>query len=198
MKGRNKMRRSHGYALVFALIFGLSLGALPLGVNDAEAQTLDISGEDCGVLGILCTISESESGDGGNANGGNGGRGGNGGFASAHDIANAIASAHNSVTVGDITTGNAFGHDINVDATGADDPVVLALAGSFSDTGVDIFAPGGSSQAGTTGGNGVGADASGGDGGDGGNARGGRSGDSESCAAGLLGCIDDLSVLLGL
>jgi len=179
------------------LIVALSLGVLPLGVHDAGAQTLDISGEDC-VIGILCATSESESGDGGNANGGNGGRGGNGGFASAHDIANAIASAHNSVTVGDITTGNAFGHDINVDATGADDPVVLALAGSFSDTGVDIFAPGGSSQAGTTGGNGVGADASGGDGGDGGNARGGRSGDSESCAAGLLGCIDDLSVLLGL
>jgi hypothetical protein len=67
---------------------------------------------------------------------------------------------------------------------------------------VDIFAPGGNAQSGTTGGYGIGADASGGDGGDGGNggdatSTGGDSGDSESCAAGLLGCFD-LSLLLGV
>jgi hypothetical protein len=64
---------------------------------------------------------------------------------------------------------------------------------------VDIFAPGGNAQSGTTGGNGIGADASGGDGGDGGDATstGGDSGNSESCAAGLLGCFD-LSLLLDL
>ncbi len=199
------MRRARGSGLVLALIFGLSLGTLPLSVPEAGAQTLDITGEDCGVLGILCTISKSESGEGGDStanggDGGNGGRGGNGGFASVHDIANAHANAASSVTVGDITTGNASGHNIFVDARGAEDP--SSIAGSFSDTGVDIFAPGGNAQAGTTGGYGIGADASGGDGGDGGRggnatSTGGDSGDSESCAAGLLGCFD-LSLLLGL
>jgi hypothetical protein len=190
------MRRARGYGLGLALVFGLSLGTLPLGVHEASAQIV-IKGEECGVnLLAVCSNIESETGDGGEATGGNGGRGGNGGFASVHDIANAVAAATSSVTVGDITTGNAFGHNISVDATNSDDPVVLAIAGSFSDTGVDIFAPGGNAQAGTTGGYGIGADASGGDGGDGGNARGGNSGDSDvdSCNALLLGCFDRVSL----
>jgi hypothetical protein len=72
------------------------------------------------------------------------------------------------VIVDDITTGDAVSHQVIVDAVGADVPVVLAVAGSFPDTGVDIFAPAGSAQAGTTGGNGLVADSSGGNGGAGG------------------------------
>ena len=196
------MRRASGFGLALALSLGIGLGTMPLSGYEAAAQvTLGIRGEECGInLLAVCSNSESESGDGGNATsrGGNGGNGGDGGFASVHDIANAVAAATSSVTVGDITTGNAFGHNINVDATNSDDPVVLAIAGSFSDTGVDIFAPGGNAQAGTTGGNGLAADASGGDGGDGGNstARGGNSGktDLDSCNALLIGCFDTLGL----
>jgi hypothetical protein len=173
MKGR-------GYGLIPGLVVGLALGLLPLVADEAAAQ-VDVDAENCGV-GLLCQATESES-SGGNANGGRGGNGGNGGFASVHDIANAHADASSSVIVDDVTTGDAFGHNINVDATGADAPVVLALAGSFSDTGVDVFAPGGNAQSGTTGGNGLSADASGGDGGDGGeggDATGGRGGAIDS------------------
>jgi hypothetical protein len=195
-KEEHAMRKVRGYGLGLALVFGLSLGTLPLSTYEAAAQ-LVIDGEECGVnLLAVCSELESETGEGGEATGGNGGRGGNGGFASVHDIANAVAAATSSVTVGDITTGNAFGHNIFVDARGGDDP--SAIAGSFSDTGERIFAPGGNAQAGTTGGYGIGADASGGDGGDGGNARGGNSGDSDvdSCNALLLGCFD--TVRLGI
>jgi hypothetical protein len=45
---------------------------------------------------------------------------------------------------------------------------------------VDVFAPGGNAQSGTTGGNGLSADASGGDGGEGGDATGGRGGAIDS------------------
>jgi hypothetical protein len=171
--------RGRGHGLIPSLVVGLSLGLLPLAANEAAAQ-VDVDAENCGVA-IVCQTADSES-TGGNANGGrggNGGNGGNGGFASVHDIANAHADASSSVIVDDITTGDAFGHNINVDATGADAPVVLAIAGSFSDTGVDVFAPGGNAQSGTTGGNGLSADASGGDGGEGGeggDATGGRGG----------------------
>src|SRR5215203_6335865 len=62
----------------------------------------------------------------------------------------------------------------------------------------NAFAAGGNAQAGTTGGYGIGADASGGNGGDGGNssARGGNSGDSDvdSCNALLIGCFDTLGL----
>jgi hypothetical protein len=194
------MRRASGFGLALALSLGIGLGTMPLSGYEAAAQTtLTIRGEECGInLLAVCSNSESESGDGGNATsrGGNGGNGGNGGFASVHDIANAVAAATSSVTVGDITTKDAFGHNIVVDARGGDDP--SSIAGSFSDTGVDIFAPGGNAQAGTTGGYGLGADASGGDGGDGGNstARGGNSGktDLDSCNALLIGCFDTLGL----
>ena len=165
------------------LVVGLSLGLLPVVADVASAQTTDIDAENCSVA-IFCQSADDES-SGGNAHGG---RGGNGGFASVHDIANAYADASSNVIVGDITTGDAFGHNINVDATGADDPVVLAIAGSFSDTGVDIFAPGGNAQSGTTGGNGLTADASGGDGGD---ATGGRGGNLDSDQA-LGAAVDNL------
>jgi len=186
------MRKVRGYGLGLALVFGLSVVAAPLSVEQASAQIV-IKGEECGInLLAVCSNTESETGEGGEATGGNGGRGGNGGFASVHDIANAVAAATSSVTVGDITTKDAFGHNIVVDARGAEDP--SSIAGSFSDTGGRIFAPGGNAQAGTTGGNGLAADASGGDGGDGGNARGGNSGDSDvdSCNALLLGCFNRL------
>jgi hypothetical protein len=169
--------RTRGNRLIPGLVVGLALGLLPVVANVASAQT-DIDAENCSVS-ILCQSADNES-SGGNATGGNGGRGGNGGFATVHDIANAYADASSSVIVGDITTGDAFGNNINVDATGANAPVVMAIAGSFSDTGVDIFAPGGNAQSGTTGGNGLTADASGGDGGDGGDATGGRGGNIDS------------------
>ena len=72
--------------------------------------------------------------------------------------------------IDEITTGDVEGHTIQVDARGATRPVVVSVAGSFGDTGVDVFAPGGNAQAGTTGGNSSGADASGGESGDGGQA----------------------------
>ena len=190
------------YGLIPGVVVGLSLGLLPLVADEAAAQ--DITGENCGVIALFCQAAENEGGDGGTASGGdggNGGRGGNGGFASVHDIANAHADASSSVIVGDITTGDAFGHNINVDATGANAPVVLAIAGSFSDTGVDIFAPGGNAQSGTTGGNGLIADASGGeggDGGDGGHATGGSSGDvtsNQGLAAAIETFIADITIV---
>ena len=175
--------RARGYGLIPGLVVGLALGLLPVVADVASAQDIDVDAENCS-LAILCQSADNES-SGGNARGG---RGGNGGFATVHDIANAFADASSNVIVGDITTGDAFGHNINVDATGADDPVVLAIAGSFSDTGVDIFAPGGNAQSGTTGGNGLTADASGGDGGD---ATGGRGGTIDS-DQGLAAAIDTL------
>jgi hypothetical protein len=197
------MQRTSGYGLIPGLVIGLSLTLLPLVADEAAAQ-VDIAGEECGGIAILCQATDNES-SGGNAtggDGGNGGRGGNGGFASVHDIANAHADASSSVIVGDITTGDAFGHNINVDARGGDDP--SSIAGSFSDTGVDIFAPGGNAQSGTTGGNGLSADASGGDGGDGGDgghASGGDSGDitsSQALAAAIDAIIIDITAVAGL
>ena len=174
---------ARGYGQIAGLAIGLSLALLPVAAEVASAQDTDLDAENCSVA-ILCQSADSES-SGGNAHGG---RGGNGGFATVHDIANAYADASSSVIVGDITTGDAFGHNINVDATGANAPVVMAIAGSFSDTGVDIFAPGGNAQSGTTGGNGLTADASGGDGGD---ATGGRGGNIDS-AQGLGAAIGTL------
>jgi hypothetical protein len=161
--------RARGSGLIAGVVVGLSLGLLPVIANVASAQT-DIDAENCSVA-ILCQSADNES-SGGNAHGGNGG---NGGFASVHDVANAYTDASSNVAVGDITTGDAFGHNINVDARGGEDPSVIP--GSFSDMGEDIVAPGGNAQSGTTGGNGLTADASGGDGGD---ARGGRGGNIES------------------
>jgi hypothetical protein len=121
----------------------LATAALTLFAADAAAQTLD--GDDCGNIPILCSASDSESGDGGSvsdvqASGGNGGRGGNGGFATLHDVANAHADASSSVVIDDVTTGDAIAHQVNVDARGATRPVVVLVAGSFLDTGVDVFA----------------------------------------------------------
>jgi hypothetical protein len=75
------------------------------------------------------------------------------GHAGLRDIGNARADASNSVTVRDIITGDAIASDVYVDARGATAPVVVNVAGSFPDSSVDIVAPGGSAQAGTTGGN---------------------------------------------
>jgi len=109
-----------------------------------------------------------QGGRGGNGTS-SGGNGGDGGFSAVHDVGNASANASSSVTVGDITTGDLDAPDVNVDARGATKPVVVLVAGSFLDSGVNIFAPAGNAQAGTTGGNGNPADSSGGEGGDSGN-----------------------------
>jgi hypothetical protein len=146
-KEEHAMRKVRGYGLGLALVFGLSLGTLPLSTYEAAAQ-LVIDGEECGVnLLAVCSELESETGEGGEATGGNGGRGGNGGFASIGGIGN-------------------------------------------------VFAAGGNASAGTTGGYGIGADASGGNGGNGGNATGGNSGDSDvdDCNALLIGCFDTLTL----
>ena len=107
------------YRHIPGLAVGLSLGLLPLVANEAAAQ-IDVDAENCGI-GIFCQSTDSES-SGDDARGGHGGHGGNGGFATVHDIANAHADASSNVIVDDVTTGDAFGHNINVDATGADSP----------------------------------------------------------------------------
>src|SRR5215210_764786 len=77
---------------------------------------------------------------GDSGDGGDGGNGGDGGFfASVHDIANANSDASSSVILDNITTGDAIGHSVVVDAAYASDPVVVSVAGSFPDTGVDVF-----------------------------------------------------------
>ncbi len=173
------MLRIRGNRLVLGVVVSLALGmmgALTLGVDDASAQC-------AGSLIILPIASPScndTTGGDARAAGGNGGNGGNGGLlTTVHDVGNAEADASNLVIVHDITTGDATASDVNVDAEGATRPVVVSVAGSFVDTGVDVFAPGGSSQAGTTGGNNNIADSSGGPGGPGGDARanGGDGGD---------------------
>jgi hypothetical protein len=179
-------QRTRSYGLIPGLVVGLSLGLLPLVAGVASAQDVDVDAENCSVA-ILCQSADNES-SGGNAHGG---RGGNGGFATVHDIANAYADASSSVIVGDITTGDAFGHNINVDARGGEDP--STISGSFSDTGEDIVAPGGNAQSGTTGGNGLSADASGGEGGD---ARGGRGGNIDSDQALAVAATDLIADIL--
>jgi hypothetical protein len=177
------------YGLIPSLVVGLSLGLLPLAAEEVAAQN-DVDAENCGVAN-LCQATDSES-TGGNAHAG---RGGNGGSASVHVVANAHADASSNVIVDDVTTGDASGHNIKVDATGADDPVLLAIAGSFSDTGVDVFAPGGNAQSGTTGGNGLSADASGGEGGDAAGGRGGAIDSDQALAAADFDAIIDFATV---
>ena len=227
-----------GLGLVFGLTLGapvaltgvdapVATAALTLFADDVAAQA-PVNCTITQALG-LCAGSDADAGNssgvggaggsgsgrpGGNSSadagdGGNSGRGGNGGFSTVHDVGNAHADASSSVVVGDITTGDVDGHEIQVDARGATDPVVTLVAGSFGDTGVDIFAPGGNAQSGTTGGNANSADSSGGDSGDGGDggdatSRGGNGGNGtgglggvgtggpggDACSALLLGCFD--------
>ena len=158
-----------------------TVGALTLGVDGASAQDLSIRGQCAGsaILGLGPACNDNSGGEA-RAAGGNGGDGGL--FTTVRDVGNAEADASNLVIVHDISTGDATASDVNVDADGATRPVVVSVAGSFVDTGVDIFAPGGSPQAGTTGGNGIIADSSGGPGGSGGSggdprANGGNGGD---------------------
>jgi hypothetical protein len=121
-------------------------------------------------LGPACN---DNSGGDARATGGNGGDGGL--LTTVHDVGNAAADASNLVIVHDIAIGDVTAPDVHVDATGATRPVAVAVAGTIIDTGVDIFAPGGSPQAGTTGGNGITSN-SGGPGGDA-SAKGGNGGD---------------------
>jgi hypothetical protein len=188
------MRLISGYRLVLGAVVSLTLGitgALILGVDHASAQDVTFRGQCAGgVIAGLGPACNDNSGGDARAAGGNGGNGGL--FTIVHDVGNAEADASNLVIVHDITTGDATASDVNVDAAGATRPVVVSVAGSFIDTGVDIFAPGGSPQAGTTGGNGNIADSSGGPGGDGGNggdahANGGNGGDITNVLLGLLG-----------
>lgn len=171
------MRSIRGYRLVPSVVMSLTVGmvgALTLGVDGASAQDLTIRGQCAGgVIAGLGPACNDNSGGEARAAGGNGGDGGL--FTIVHDVGNAEADASNTVIVHDITTGDATASDVNVNAEGATRPVVVSVAGSFIDTGVDIFAPGGSSQAGTTGGNGITSN-SGGPGGDA-SANGGSGGD---------------------
>jgi hypothetical protein len=165
----------------------IGTAVLSLFVEEAAAQTINanICGNAVGgtVEDVLCAIVEDNASDPGGAgeagpggrggdstadagDGGNSGNAGDGGVSSVQDVGNADANASNSVTIDDITTGDATAHEVNVDARGATRPVVVSVAGSFPDTSVDVFAPGGTAQAGTTGGYGLTADASGGDSGD--------------------------------
>jgi hypothetical protein len=169
------MRVISGYRLMLGAVVSLTLGtmgALTLGVDHASAQDVNFRGQCAGgVIAGLGPACNDQSGGEARATGGNGGL-----FTIVHDVGNAEADASNTVIVHDITTGDATASDVNVDATGATRPVVVSVAGSFIDTGVDIFAPGGSPQAGTTGGNGITSDSSGGDA----NANGGNGGDIDN------------------
>jgi hypothetical protein len=171
------LRSIRGYWLVPSVVLSLAvgvIGALTLGVDGASAQDLTFRGQCAGgVIAGLGPACNDNSGGDARAAGGNGGDGGL--FTIVSDVGNAEADASNTVIVHDITTGDATASDVNVNAEGATRPVVVSVAGSFIDTGVDIFAPGGSSQAGTTGGNGITSN-SGGPGGDA-SANGGNGGD---------------------
>jgi hypothetical protein len=174
------MRLTRGYRLALGAFVSLTLGTLGVltfGLDDASAQDTTLRGQCAGSL-LVTPILSSNCNDtsGGNARA-VGGQGGDGGLlTTVHDVGNAEADGSNLVIVHDITTGDATATDVNVDAEGATRPVVVSVAGSFVDTGVDIFAPGGSPQAGTTGGNGVISDSSGGPGGNA-RAKGGDGGD---------------------
>src|SRR5687768_12767465 len=180
MKGKF-MRAVRRTFLLSGLVLSITLGA-PLALSavntslatvalrllaDEAAAQIDTVG-DCN-FATLCSTSDNDGGDAGDAtasggdggaggDGGDGGRGGSGGSSSVHDVGNAHADASSSVIIDDITTGDAIAHQVNVDARGATRPVVVAVAGSFPDTSVDVLAPGGNAQAGTTGGNGLSAD----------------------------------------
>src|SRR3954469_3619051 len=135
-QGGHSMQRRHRSGLLLSLTLGLTLGAplvLPLLGGTAAAADAENN----------CLLALCSSGAGGNgrgeggdatANGGNGGPGGNGGFAGIHDVGNADATASSNVTLDNITTGDAIAHQVNVDARGATEPVVVSVAGSFPDT----------------------------------------------------------------
>ena len=162
------MRPVLSYGLLVSVVVGITVGALPLLAGTAAAQ----GDAENNCLIAFCSAGAGGEGEGGDATA-RGGHGGRGGIATIHDVANAHADASSSVILDNITTGDAIAHEVNVNAEGAEDPVVVAVAGSFPNTGVDVVAPGGNAQSGTTGGNGLTADESGGAGGDD-TARGGR------------------------
>jgi len=110
------------------------LGALPLSVEHAAAQSNRCGN---GSLLVIPVCSNNTGGEGGEAEGG---WGGNGSFAAVGGVGN-------------------------------------------------VFAAGGNAQAGSTGGYGIAADASGGNGGDASAGNGGEGGNNDSCTA-LLGCFD--------
>lgn len=149
---------------------------LTLFVSDAAA---DVDIDNPGILNGV-----GNGGSGGASRGGQGGdsgNGGHGGFSVANGSDTIIPDASTFVVIDDVTTGDVDGNTIQVDARGATRPVVVSVAGSFGDTGVDVFAPGGNAQAGNGGIDTTVADSSGGDsgnGGDGGNgsSRGGDGG----------------------
>ena len=149
------MRLARGYGLLLGLIVGITLGA-PVALSGVDAPVARAA------LSVFIEHAVAEDGDFGND-----GNSGNGGFEAIHNVGNASEDASSNVTIGGIATPDAIAPDVNVNAHLATNPV-LAIAGSFRDTGVDIFAPDGNStaQAGTTGGYGLTADSSGGDSGD--------------------------------
>ena len=158
------MRRGHRCGLLVSVVVGMSLVA-PVALPQLGGTAAAQADAENNCLIAFCSAGAGGEGEGGDATA-RGGHGGRGGIATIHDVANAHADASSSVILDNITTGDATAHEVNVDAEGAEDPVVVSVAGSFPDTGVDVVAPGGNAQSGTTGGNGLTADASGGDGGD--------------------------------
>jgi hypothetical protein len=190
------MHRARAFGLILGLGASITVGAV---VDDAAAQNCGSGGVDsltnCIQIDLISDASggpgsgvggDSEGGDRSDATRGDGANGGRGGFETIHDVGNAREDASSTVVINSATTPDAISPDVNVEARLLTDPV-LAIAGSFADTDVDVFAPDGSgnAQAGTTGGYGLAADAAGGDGGDGGNATGGRGGDGDAGGASL-------------
>ena len=163
------MRPVLSYGLLVSLSVGITVGALPLLAGTAAAQ----GDAENNCLIAFCSAGAGGEGEGGDATA-RGGHGGNGGVAAIHDVGTVSEDASSSIVRSNITTGDVIAPDVNVDASSGTDPVRV-IAGSFPDTSVDVFAPEGSgnAQSGTTGGNGLTADESGGAGGDD-TARGGR------------------------
>ena len=162
------MRPVLSYGLLVSVVVGMTVGALPLLGGTAAAADAE---NNC--LIAFCSAGAGGEGEGGDATA-RGGNGGNGGLAAILDVGNVSEDASSSIVRSNITTGDVIAPDVNVDASVGTDPVRV-IAGSFPNTSVDVFAPDGSgnAQSGTTGGNGLTADESGGAGGDD-TARGGR------------------------
>jgi hypothetical protein len=168
------MRTVRGSGLVLGLIVGFMLGA-PVALSDVDAPLANTA------LSVFIVDAAADDGDSArvtasDGSDGNGGNAGVGGYEAVHDAGNVREDASSSVSIGAITTPDAIAPDVHVNARLVTDPV-LVIAGSFRDTGVEVFAPDGHGavQAGTTGDDRLTVDATGdhsGNAGDGGPAHG--------------------------
>ena len=139
------MRRARGYLLVAGLVFSISVGA-PVALSHVDtpaaitAQSVFVDAAAAQQVSTAQILAEVNDNDGG--------------FETIHDVGNARTDASSSVILNEIRSGDAIEPDVNVDARGGTDPV-LVIAGSFRDTGENVFPSGGSARAGTTGGIGI-------------------------------------------